>query len=187
MKLIRLIFKVLINTYFVSADPNLFGATNKRKASYRLADEYKKEASDTQGLIDQARVANPFESAGAKAAMAQASRGAKQMENRLLNTMGANGSTPEALIAAQGATGEALGSAAGSIATGAEANKINEINNLESLKASQMGQYGSNKNQGIAQMGGGWKTAFEGINAVGNLASGIGGAAKALAKPVAGV
>lgn len=180
MKLLHLIFRVLVNTYFSSADPNLFGATNRRKAKQNIANEYKSMATGTQAEIDQLKSENPFESAGAKAAMAKASYGAKQMQTRMFNTMGA-GATPEAIIGAQGATNEALGSTAGAIATGAEANKENQINNLQGLKTQQMGMYGSSANAAADEQGSGWKTAFQGISALGQLASGVGGAMKAFA------
>jgi len=179
MRLLQLILRVLVNTYFTSADPNLFGATKRRKAKEGIASEYKSMAQGTQDQIDQVQSENPFESAGAKAAMAKASYGAKQMQTRMLNTMGANGSTPEAIVATQGATNEALGGAAGQIAAGAEANKINEISNLRNDKNSQMGMYGNSANAAADEQGSGWKTAFQGISALGQLASGVGSAAKA--------
>jgi hypothetical protein len=136
MKLLHLILRVLINAYFSSADPNLFGNTKRRKAKNAIAAEYMKRANETQTLIDEAQTGNPFESAGAKAAMEKASSGATRMQTRMLNTMGSNAS-PEALISAQGATNEALGSTAGQIAVGAEANKDNKINNLRGIMNSQ--------------------------------------------------
>ncbi|MCE5332691.1 MAG: hypothetical protein LLF95_11215 [Bacteroidales bacterium] len=179
MKLLKLIWKVFVNAYFTSADPNLFGATKRRKAKQNIANEYKAMAQDTEGQIQDVMSQNPFESAGAKAAMAKASFGAKQMQNRMFNTMGA-GATPEAMVAMQGATNQALGSTAGNIAAGAEANKENKINNLNSLKTQQMGMYGEQSNAAEAERGSGWNTLFEGIKAVGSLASGAGQAAGAL-------
>jgi len=179
MKLLLLIFRVLVNTYFSSADPNLFGATNRRKAKQNIANEYKAMATGTQAEIDQVKSENPFESAGAKSAMTQASYGARQMQARMLNTMG-TGATAEALVGAQGATNQALGSAAGAIATGAEANKENKINNLRGDKNQQMGMYGQQSNSAENERGSGWKTAFQGIEALGKLASGAGQAIGAL-------
>lgn len=181
MKLLLLIFRVLVNTYFSSADPNLFGATKRRKAKQSIANEYKAMATGTQAEIDQIKAENPFESAGAKAAMAKASLGAKQMQTRMFNTMG-TGATPEAIIGAQGATNEALGSAAGAIAAGSEANKANQINNLRGEKTQQMGMYGAQSNSAEAERGSGWNTLFKGIEAIGSLASGAGQAAGAVAK-----
>lgn len=141
MKLLNLIIRVITTTYFSSADPNLFGSIARRKAKQSIADEYKAMATGSQDQIDQINSENPFESAGAKAAMARASQGAKAMETRMLNTMGA-GASPEAIVSAQGATNEALGNAAGNIAAGAEATRANRVDNLNRLKTQQMGMYG---------------------------------------------
>jgi hypothetical protein len=178
MKLLQLIFKVLVTAYFSSADPNLFGSVKRRKGKQAIADEYKTMATGTQAEIDQRKSENPFESAGAKAAMTKASQGAKQMQTRMLNTMGA-GATPEALIAAQGATNEALGSAAGQIAAGSEANKINQISDLQRQKTQQMGMAGNMSASAESERGSGWNTLFQGIGALGSLASGAGQAAEA--------
>lgn len=179
MKPLRFILRILVNTYFSSATPNLFGATNRRKAKQNIANEYKAMATGTQEQIDQIKAENPFESAGAKAAMTKASLGARQMQTRMFNTMG-TGATPEAIIAAQGAINEALGSAAGQIAAGAEANKTNQINGLNSLKTQQMGMYGNMSNAAENERGSGWDSLFKGIQAVGSLASGAGQAAGAM-------
>lgn len=181
MKLLHLIFRVLVNAYFSSADPNLFGSKARRTDKERVAGEYKAMATGTQDQIDQMNSENPFESAGAKAAMAKASFGANAMQNRLLNTMGA-GASPEALIGAQGATNEALGSTAGNIAAGAEANKENQIGHLRGLKTQQMGMYGGESNSAAAERGSGWNTLFQGINALGSVASGVGQGVGAFAK-----
>lgn len=174
MKLLQLIFRVLVTAYFSSADPNLFGSAKRRKGKQSIADEYKAMSGGTQDQIDQLRSENPFDSAGAKAAMAKASVGAKQMQTRMLNTMGA-GATPEALIAAQGATNEAVGSAAGNIAAGSEMNKANQINNLDRQKTQQMGMYGNMGASAEAERGSGWNTLFQGIGALGKAASGVSG------------
>ena len=180
MKLLRLIIRIIVNTYFSSADPNLFGSIKRRQGKQNIANEYKAMATGTQSEIDQIKSENPFESAGAKAAMAKASLGARQMQTRMLNTMGAGGATPEAIIASQGATNEALGSAAGRIAVGAEANKANQINNLRSDKNQQMGMYGGMSASAESERGTGWNTLFQGIDALGKLASGGGQAAGSL-------
>src|ERR1035437_3536352 len=117
MKLLNLIIRVITATYFSSADPNLFGSKARRTDKESVADEYKAMATGTQDQIDQVNSENPFESAGAKAAMARASQGARAMQTRVLNTMG-SGASPEALIAEQGATNEAIGATAGNIAAG---------------------------------------------------------------------
>lgn len=181
MKLLHLIFMVLVNTYFTSADPNLFGSVKRRKGKQNIANEFKAMATGSQAEIDQIKAENPFESAGAKAAMARASSGAKQMQTRMLNTMG-SGATAEALVGAQGATNEAVGSAAGQIAVGAEANKANQISNLRGEKTQQMGMYGGMSSSAESERGTGWNTLFQGINAIGSLTSGAGQAAKALTK-----
>lgn len=181
MKLLHLIFRVIVVAYFSSADPNLFGSASRRKGKQSIADEYKAMATGTQSDIDKIKAENPFESAGAKAAMAKASSGAKQMQTRMLNTMSA-GATPEAVIAAQGATNEAIGSAAGEIAAGAEANKDNKINSLQHQKTQQMGMYGNMGASAESERGSGWNTLFQGIGALGSIASGGGQAAGAIMK-----
>lgn len=173
MRLFHLILRIIVNAYFTSADPNLFGSIKRREGKQNIANEYKAMATGTQAEIDQIKAENPFESAGAKAAMAKASLGARQMQTRMLNTMGA-GASPEAVIAAQGATNEALGSAAGQIAVGAEANKTNRISNLQQQKTQQMGMYGSMGASAENERGSGWNTLFQGIDALGKAASGIG-------------
>ena len=173
MKLLLLVFRVLVNTYFSSADPNLFGSMNRRKAKNNIANEYKAMATGTQKEIDLLKSENPFESAGAKAAMTRASMGARQMQNRMFNTMG-TGATAEAIVGAQGSASQALGNATGQIAAGAEANKINQISNLRGDKTQQMGMYGNQSNEATDEIGSGWKSAFDAIESVGKLASGVG-------------
>jgi len=179
MRLLQLILRVLVNTYFTSADPNLFGSRRRRLGKEKIAGEYKLMAQGTQDQIDQVQSENPFESAGAKAAMAQASRGAKQMQTRMLNTMGANGSTAESIVATQGATNEALGSAVGEIAAGAEANKSNKLHSLQSQKNQQMGMYGGMGSSAASEYGSGWGTAFQAMDSIGKV---VKGGAEAAAK-----
>ncbi|MCK5614716.1 hypothetical protein KAR91_73320 [Candidatus Pacearchaeota archaeon] len=178
MKLLHLIFRVFTSVFSFSADPNLFGAVKRRKGKEGIAGEFKAMAAGTQAELDVLKTQNPFESAAAKSAMTKASRGAKQMETRMFNTMGA-GATPEALIAAQGATSEALGSTAGTIATGAEALKLQKETQLRGLKESQMGMYGNIALSAEEERGSGWNTLFQGISSLGQLASGVGQAGKA--------
>jgi len=173
MKLLSLIISVLINAYKPSADPNLFGSNKRRKAKEGLAGEFQNLAGETQSRIDELQSLNPFESASAKAAMTKASRNAKLMQTRSLNAMGTNAS-PETLVAMQGATNEALGTAAGHIAAVSEADKNNQISNLERLKTSQMGMYGNMGANAADEYGSGWNTLFQGIDALGNVASGVG-------------
>lgn len=175
MKILRFILSAFINAYKPSADPNLFGS----KKLDKVAGLARTRANETQADIDALKSENPFESSGAKAAMAKASRTAKQMENRLINTMGGNAS-PEALIAAQGNLNQSIGSAAGEIAAGAEQNKKRETMMLKGLKEQQMGEYGNQKNAANQVKMQGWGTVFQGIDSLSQLAKGSGEAASAL-------
>lgn len=166
MKIFRILFAAIINAYTPSADPNLFGS----KKLDKVAGMARSRADETQAQINKLESENPFESAGAKAAMAKASRTARQMSTRMLNTMGGNAS-PEALVAAQGNLNQGIGAAAGEIAVGAEANQKNEIANLRGLRENQMGQYGQMKNAAVQTKLQGWGTLFDGI---GKLAEGAG-------------
>lgn len=172
MKILRILVSAFINAYKPSADPNLFGS----KKLDKVAGLARARANETQADIDKLESENPFESAGAKAAMAKASQTSKQMEARLLNTMGGNAS-PEALIAAQGNLNQSIGGAAGEIAAGAEANKNSEIMQLRGLKEQQMGEYGNQKNAANQAKMQGWQTVFQGIDSLASLASGGGKAA----------
>lgn len=149
-----------------SADPNLFGS----KKLDKVAGMARTRAGETQSEIDKLQSENPFESAGAKAAMAKASQTSRQMQTRMLNTMGGNAS-PEALVAAQGALNQGVGSAAGEIAVGAEANKKREVMQLRGLKEQQMGEYGQMKGAAVQTKLQGWNTLFDGI---GKLTEGVG-------------
>ena len=178
MKILRILVSAFINAYKPSADPNLFGSKNRMRSMNKTAEVFTKEAANTQGDINKLEAENPFESAGAKAAMAKASRTANQMQTRLLNTMGGNAS-PEALIAAQGNLNEGIGGAAGEIAAGAEQNKTRKTMQLKGLKAQQQGQYGQHANQAANQYGSGWSTLFQGIDSLGGLLEGAGAAVTA--------
>jgi hypothetical protein len=173
MKLISLIFNVIKCVYLSSADPNLFGSVKRRKGKASIAGEFKSMAGDTQAEIEAIKSKDPFQSAAAKGAMTRTARGAKQMQTRMLNVMGA-GATPEALVASQGAVGEALGGAAGQIAVGAEAQKAQELARLRSEKMGQMGTYAGIKTSAEEERGSGWRDLFQGIDALGGLATGIG-------------
>nr|WP_319265285.1 hypothetical protein [uncultured Draconibacterium sp.] len=172
MILFQHIFQVIISV-FGSADPNLFGSRKRRKEKSGLAGEFKTMANDTQNEIDTLKASNPFDSAAAKSAMKRATRNARQYQTRALNTMGANASA-EAVVASQQATAEGIGAAAGSIASGAEANKINQVNSLRGLQQNQLGTYGAMKGDSINERGSGWKDFFSSLDSVGNLASGVG-------------
>ncbi len=173
MKLLRSILWVLKSAYSFSANPNLFGAVNRRKGKAGIASEFKAMAGDTQSEIDILKAQNPFETAGAKSMMTKVTRGAKQMNTRLMNQLGA-GASPEAIIAAQGNITGSVGAAAGEIATGAEANRNTELARLRAEKLNEMGTYAGIKSASEDERGSGWGTFFQGINALGNVASGVG-------------
>ena len=173
MKIISLITSILNCVYFSSADPNLFGSKKRREGKANIAGEFKSMAGETQKEIDELKTQNPFESAAAKSAMTKASRNAKQMQKRMFNTMGA-GASPEAIIGAQGAMNEAVGATTGAIAVGAEAHKKQELAQLRGEKAGQMGAYGQMQSSSEDERGSGWQTLFQGIDALGSVASGIG-------------
>ena len=150
----------------------MYGSQKRIKQTSALANEFKTAANDTQREIDMLKSANPFESAAAKSAMATASQNSKQFYNRAMNQLGANAS-PEAIVAAQGAATAGQSGAAGSIAVGAEANKLNEINALRGLKENQMKNYGATKQSSINQIGTGWKDFFSSLDSIANLAQSV--------------
>ena len=150
----------------------MYGSRKRIKQTSALANEFKTAANETQREIDMLKSANPFESAAAKSAMATASQNSKQFYNRAMNQLGANAS-PEAIVAAQGAATAGQSGAAGSIAVGAEANKLNEINALRGLKENQMKTYGATKQSSINQIGTGWKDFFSSLDSIGDLASAV--------------
>lgn len=150
----------------------MYGSQKRIKQTSALANEFKTAANDTQREIDMLKSANPFESAAAKSAMTTASQNSKQFYNRAMNQLGANAS-PEAIVAAQGAATAGQSGAAGSIAVGAEANKLNEINALRGLKENQMKNYGATKQSSINQIGTGWKDFFSSLDSIANLAQSV--------------
>lgn len=150
----------------------MYGSQKRIKQTSALANEFKTAANETQREIDMLKSANPFESAAAKSAMATASQNSKQFYNKAMNQLGANAS-PEAIVAAQGAATAGQSGAAGSIAVGAEANKLNEINALRGLKENQMNTYGATKQSSINQIGTGWKDFFSSLESIGKLASAV--------------
>lgn len=173
MKYIWLILDIVRCAYSFSADPHLFGSKKRRKAKSSIASEFKTMAGETSDKLKELETQNPFETAAAKSAMTSARRGAKEMETRMLNVLG-NQATPEAIIAAQGKTQEALGSAAGQIAVGAEAQKKTEEARLRGEQMGQMGTYAGIKSASEDERGSGWNTLFQGIDSLGNVASGVG-------------
>lgn len=174
MKIFNYFLRSIINTFFSSATPNLFGSKKRREQKERLSREYKGYAGDTQSEIDLLKTKNPFESAAAKSAMAASTRKAKQVQKRFANMMGGN-TNPEALVASQQATQEAIAGTAGDIATGAEANKAAQIAQLRGMKAQQLGQSAGIQQSAIDEQGQGWKDFFGALGSIGNLASGVAG------------
>ena len=150
----------------------MFG-TNKK---FKIASEFDALADQSQNEIEALKAQNPFETAAAKSAMAKASLGAQNYYSRAMNTMGANAS-PEAQIAAQGQAGQTLGSAAGEIAVGSEANKTAQINALKTLQQNQMATAAGIKTQAIDQA---WQNMFKAVDTAGGVMSGAGQAAGTL-------
>jgi hypothetical protein len=176
MRLLLSIFNVIRNAYSFSADPNLFGSKKRREEKEDLAGEFTEKGVDVEHEIAGVKTQNPFESAAAKSAMTRASSSAKQYQTRFLNTMGANASA-ESIVAAQGATGKAIGTAAGEIATGAEAMKKQELSELRGLKAGYEGQASGLAQSAIDERGSGWKDAFSALGSIsGAIKGGIGAA-----------
>lgn len=173
MKTIITLIRIFINAYSFSADPNFMGSKKRRLAKEDLAYEFLNMAQGTQGEIDQLQTQNPFETAGAKAAMAKASRNARQMQTRMMNAMG-NQATPEAQIAATGALNEAAGAEAGQIAVGAEANRNAQLNALKGQKTGQMGAYAGIKTDSIDEIGQGWKDFFANLDGITSIISSVG-------------
>lgn len=150
----------------------MFG-TNKK---FKIASEFDALADQSKNEIEALKAQNPFETAAAKSAMAKASLGAQNYYSRAMNTMGANAS-PEAQIAAQGQAGQTLGSAAGEIAVGSEANKTAQINALKTLQQNQMATAAGIKTQAIDQA---WQNMFNAVDTAGGVMSGAGQAAGTL-------
>lgn len=150
----------------------MFG-TNKK---FKIASEFDALADQSKNEIEALKAQNPFETAAAKSAMAKASLGAQNYYSRAMNTMGANAS-PEAQIAAQGQAGQTLGSAAGEIAVGSEANKTAQINALKTLQQNQMATAAGIKTQAIDQA---WQNMFKAVDTAGGVMSGAGQAAGTL-------
>lgn len=150
----------------------MFG-TNKK---FKIASEFEALADQSKNEIEALKAQNPFETAAAKSAMAKASLGAQNYYSRAMNTMGANAS-PEAQIAAQGQAGQTLGSAAGEIAVGSEANKTAQINALKTLQQNQMATAAGIKTQAIDQA---WQNMFKAVDTAGGVMSGAGQAAGTL-------
>lgn len=169
----RTIIAVIKSVFLMSADRNFFGSRRSKK----LEEAFQNDWKSTQNDIESLTTMNPFQSAAAKSAMAKASTNAKMMQNKVLNTMGMAGATPEAIIAAEGQAQQAVGDAAGQIAVGAEANKNAQLNALKGLKNQQMGMESQQiQNTAAAQA--------MGIEAIGKGLEGAGGVAGLFIKPV---
>lgn len=174
MKIFNIFLRIVVTVFFSSATPNLFGSKKRREMKNDLAGTFKQQADDTQGEIDILKTKNPFESAAAKSAMTDASRKAKQTQQKFANIMGGN-TNPEAIIASQQATQEAIAGTAGDISTGAEANKAAQLAQLRGEKAQQLGQSANIKQSAIDEQGKGWTDFFGALSSVGDLASGAAG------------
>lgn len=176
MKIFQFVLASIINVLFTSADPNLFGSRKRRKKKEKLANEFKAMAKETQGEIDILKSQNPFESASAKSAMATSARRSKQLQTRFGNMLGGNASA-ESLVAAQGATQEAVAGTAGDIAVGSEALKAQKIAGLRGQKSGQMGNYGQTMQSSIDEYGSGWNSFFNTLlPGVMSISEGVGGA-----------
>jgi len=156
----NLFIESIITVFFSSCDPYLFGSRKRRKEKAKLSKELSSQASGIQSEIEALESQNPFESAASKSAMAQSSRNAKQIQQRYANMLGGN-VNPEALIAAQQATQQAVSGTAGDIATGAEALKQNQIAQLRNEKMGLLGQSMAMKQSSIDEIGSGWKSFMQ--------------------------
>lgn len=171
-----ILFKILlgiVKTIFLF-DPNMnfFGARTRRKEKEALASVYGKKAKGVEEDIAREKALNPFETASSKSAMNRVTQNAKQMQTKMLNTMGA-GASPEAMIATQGATNKALGSATGQIATGAEALKQSKVDNLKSQKMAYENQQAGLKQSAINERGQNYKDMMSSGGILSTLTGGI--------------
>jgi hypothetical protein len=179
MKIFNHFLSVITSVFLSSATPNLFGSQKRKKAKAELAGTFKEAAGETQKEIEALKVQNPFETAAAKSAMTEASRRAKQTQQRFANVLGGN-INPEAVIAAQQASQEAVAGTAGDIATGAEANKAAQLAQLRGEKAGQLQQSAGIQMESIAEQGQGWKDFFSSLDSIGNLATSASGVLAAI-------
>jgi hypothetical protein len=174
MKLINHFLLTVIDYFLTSATPNLFGSQRRRKekgaeaASYRnvIREGQAKTQAELDKEIAQTVSTNPFEGAAAKSAMATASRKAKQAQKRFGNIMGGT-TNPEAIIAAQQATQEAVSGTAGDIAVGADAQKQSKLDALRREKRASRAGYAAQeaigtqmKEAAINERGAGWRDFF---------------------------
>lgn len=188
----RKFIQILIGVYLSSPNPKMADKRNyfmgfeigkaareRKEAKEGLANKFYDRADEIDDDISEEQSKNPFESAAAKSAMKRTSRGAKQYEQRTANQLGA-GASAEALISAQGKGSEAIGEAAGNIATGAEAQKQTNIANLNNRKSGLLGTAAGFESGAIDEIGQGWKDFFGYVESVGKLAGGVGSVASVL-------
>ena len=175
MKRFNFVINVFRSVFLTSATPDFFGSRKRIRKLDELSQKTKARAEEMDAEIAAERIKNPFESAAAKSAMTEAARKSRQMQQRYANMLGAN-NNPEAIIAAQGATQEAVAGAAGNIAAGAEANKNAQINAMERRKLITHGQADQQQQASINEIGSGWKDF---MGTLGTLGSTIGNVAKA--------
>jgi len=173
MKIVKILAEAIRVAYSPSITPNMFGSKKRKSQKEDISNDFKGYADDTQQEINKTESLNPFESAAAKSAMAKASRNARQMQTRNLNALGA-GASPEALLASQENVNQAMGSAAGSIAAGADNTRNAQLNSLRNLQAGQRGTAAQYENAAADEIGKGWNTLFQTIGAIGGVASGVG-------------
>lgn len=144
----------------------------------RVAGEYEAMAEQTKNEINAIKSQNPFDTAASKSAMTEIAKNARQFYNRNMNTMGA-GATPEAMVAAQGASQAAVASGAGQIAASAEAQRNQQVDSLRSLQQRQSELAGSARIDATKTA---WSNFFNSIGASGQIAQGIGQGVEGVAK-----
>ena len=160
------IFRVFLTVFF-TASPEFFGSLDRIRKLHDLSEKTEARAGEVDAEIAAERIKNPFESAAAKSAMAQSVRKSRQIQQRYANMLGA-GTNPEALVAAQGATQDAIAGTAGDIATGAEALKSANINTLQNRKMAYQNQAAQQEQASINEIGSGWKDFFTMTSQIGS-------------------
>lgn len=142
----------------------------RRLERQHLSEDLMGKAEEVQSEINRERAKDPFETAGAKAGMARAQRGAKTFQKRLDNTLGA-GATAEARLAQQGRAAESVAAAAGNIATGAEAQKQSNINMLKGQKSGYESASTAARSGAIDERGSDWKMFMDSVDSIANIAT----------------
>lgn len=197
MNILNFLSDLFIKPFFSSATPNLFGSKKRMKAKEKIAADYRSTIDEnfqnTQSELDKEigsiQSQNPFETAAAKSAMATASRKAKQTQERFSNILGGN-TNPEAIIASQQATQEAIAGSAGDIAVGSEAQKQARLDMLGAEKrqgrdvySNQVAQAGLMETAAVNEIGQGWKDFFGALDSIVGLTGGIGSAIGSFSSP----